>query len=68
MDERHDPRDHLRDYHTYLRTKVLRLKAVLDRGYARADLNVTIETLRQIEADLFRLKNVGALMEMRRAA
>jgi len=68
MSDVYDPREKLEDYRVYLLKKVLRLKNVLDREYARNDLENTIETLRHLEADLFKLKNVGTLLDMRRAA
>lgn len=67
MNDVYAPQERLEDYRTYLQKKIFRLKAMLDRGYG-ADVHTTVETLRQLEADLFKLRNVGALISMRRAA
>lgn len=68
MGNTYEPKEKLEDYRIYLLKKILRLKSVLDRGYQRNDFDTTIETLRQLEADLFKLKNVGTLIDMRAAA
>ncbi len=62
------PQSSLDDYRVFLVKKILRLKSYLDKSYDKGNHDEIIETLRLLEADLFRLKNVGTLMEMRKAA
>ena len=68
MSKTYEPKEKLEDYRIYLLKKVLRLKSSLDKGYTQDDFDETIETLQELEADLFKLKNVGALLDMRTAA
>jgi hypothetical protein len=68
MDKIYRPEAKLDDYKVFLIKKILRLKSSLDKSYDKGDHDIIIETLQQLEADLFKLKNVGTLMDMRKAA
>ena len=62
------PQERLEDYRMYLTKKILRLKRLLDREFDTTNRHTTVETLRQLEADLFKLRNVRTLIDMKRAA
>jgi hypothetical protein len=68
MSKIYRPEAKLDDYKVFLIKKILRLKSSLDKSYDKGDNDTIIEILHQLEADLFKLKNVGTLMDMRKAA